>query len=423
MSALRRSPIVKAVEEVRPSVVNIHGRKTVRSDEVQPGGGEGVKQVNGMGTGIIVDERGYILTNHHVVDGVSRIQVTTFDERTFIARTIASDFKTDLAIIKVESPQPLPVIRIGTSSDLMPGETVIAVGNAFGYEHTVTSGIVSALHRNVQVSDEQTYRDVIQTNADINPGNSGGPLLNIDGYLVGVNVAVRVGAQGIAFTIPVDTAMEIAAQLMNAEKLQKISHGIQGKTVVYSDELKFEFVVQSVRPDSPAAAAGLKPGDILTGVDERSIERTLDLERALVGHKPGETLPLAVRRQDELLQLAMQIEGPTRRGPANLDRTWEVLGMRLEPLAADHVQRLNSRYNGGLRVTDVRESGPAAQQGIRRGDILVGMHKWETVSLDNVQFILGSAEFARVQPVKFYLLRGTETLYGHLRLSSTTTVR
>lgn len=417
-SSLRRTPIVKAVAEVRPSVVNIHGRKTVRNDDAAPGG-EGVKQVNGMGTGIIIDERGYILTNHHVVDGVSRIQVTTFDERTFIARTVASDFKTDLAVIKVDSPSPMPVIRVGTSSDLMPGETVIAVGNAFGYEHTVTSGIVSALHRNVQVSDEQTYRDVIQTNADINPGNSGGPLLNIDGYLVGVNVAVRVGAQGIAFTIPVDTAMEVAAQLMNAEKLQKISHGIQGRTVVRCDELKFEFVVQSVRPESPAATAGLKPGDIITGMDERTIERALDVERALLGRKAGETMSLNVSREDETVQLTMQLDGTTRRAPtASPDRTWEVLGMRLEPISSDFVQRLNSRYNGGLRVTDVRENGPAAQQGIRRGDILVGMHKWETVSLENVQFILSSQEFARVQPVKFYLLRGTETLYGHLRLSS-----
>lgn len=419
-SNLRRSPIVKAVEEVRPSVVNIHGRKTVRSEEVQPGGGDGLKQVNGMGTGIVIDERGYILTNHHVVDGVSRIQVTTWDERTFVARAIASDFKTDLAIIKIDTPEPLPVIRIGTSSDLMPGETVIAVGNAFGYEHTVTSGIVSALHRNVQVSDEQTYRDVIQTNADINPGNSGGPLLNIDGYLVGVNVAVRVGAQGIAFTIPVDTAMEVAAQLMNAEKLQKVTHGIQVKTMVRADDLHFELVVQSVRPESAAAAAGIQPGDVITGADERPIARSLDLERALIGHKAGETLPITVRRQDETVQLSMQLEGVTRRGGSELDRAWDVLGMRLEPIAAESVQRINSRYNGGLRVLDVRENGPAAQQGIRRGDILVGMHKWETVSMANVQFILGSPEFARVQPVKFYLLRGSETLYGHLRVTSST---
>lgn len=417
-SSLRRSPIVKAVEEARPAVVNIHGRKTVRSEEVQPGGGDGLKQVNGMGTGIVIDERGYILTNHHVVDGVSRIQVTTFDERTFVARTVATDFKTDLAIIKIDAPEPMPVIRIGTSSDLMPGETVIAVGNAFGYEHTVTSGIVSALHRNVQVSDEQTYRDVIQTNAGINPGNSGGPLLNIDGYLVGVNVAVRVGAQGIAFAIPVDTAMEIAAQLMNAEKLQKISHGIQGATRVHADELKFEFVIESVRPDSPAAAVGLQPGDVIVGADQRTVVRALDLERALVGHKPGETLPLTVRRQDETLELSLVLDGPARRNSIQLDRTWEVLGLRLESMPVETVQRLNTRYNGGLRVVDVRENGPAAQQGIRRGDILVGMHKWETVSMENVQFILDSAEFARTQPVKFYLLRGTETLYGHLRAAS-----
>lgn len=418
--SLRRSPIVKAVEEARPAVVNIHGRKTVRSEEVQPGGGEALKQVNGMGTGIVVDERGYILTNHHVVDGVSRIQVTTFDERTYVARTIASDFKTDLAIIKIDSPEPLPVIRVGTSSDLMAGETVIAVGNAFGYEHTVTSGIVSALHRNVQVSDEQTYRDVIQTNAGINPGNSGGPLLNIDGYLVGVNVAVRVGAQGIAFAIPVDTAMEVAAQLMSAEKIQKISHGIQGSTRIDAEKLRFEFVVHNVRPDSPAAALGIQPGDIITGTDDRTIERALDLERAFIGRKVGETVPLSVRREDDMLQLALRLEGPTRRSAPQFDRAWEVLGLRLEPLASEYVQRLNTRYNGGLRVTEVRENGPAAQQGIRRGDVLVGMHKWETVSLENVQFILNSSEFARLQPVKFYLLRGSETLYGHLRVSNST---
>lgn len=418
-SNLRRSPIVKAVEGARPAVVNIHGRKTVRTEDAQQSG-ENFRQVNGMGTGIIVDERGYILTNHHVVDSVSRIQVTTHDQRNHVARLIAYDFKTDLAIIKIEGDKPFQTIRVGTSSDLMPGETVIAVGNAFGYEHTVTSGIISALHRTVQVSDEQTYRDVIQTNAGINPGNSGGPLLNIDGEMIGVNVAVRVGAQGIAFAIPVDTALEVASQLMSVERLEKVSHGLVGKTVWQSAEAGAEFVVASLREESIAADAGLQPGDVITAVGQTRIERALDFERALLGRRNGEEVALEVRRGGNDVQLTLRVD-PNRRGTGTLaERSWEVLGLRLEVMPAERVQSVSTRYNGGLKVVDVRPDGPAARQGIRRGDVLVGMHKWETVSLDNVQFILNSNEFAKAQPVKFYILRGNETLYGHMRVSMNT---
>lgn len=420
---LRRTPIVKAVEDARPSVVNIHGRKVVRAEDV-PHGSDNFKQVNGMGTGIIIDERGYILTNHHVVDGVTRIQVTTHDQRALVARLIAYDFRTDLAVIKVDGDQSFPVIRIGTSQDLMPGETVIAVGNAFGYEHTVTSGIISALHRTVPVTDEQTYRDVIQTNAGINPGNSGGPLLNIDGDLVGVNVAVRMGAQGIAFAIPVDTALEVAAQLMSVERLEKQVHGVVGKTRYRGGENPCEFVVQSIRPGTPAEAAGLQPGDVITKVGDRSVLRSLDFERALLGRKASDDLAVMVRRNSDLVQVDLHLESNARRTPASLaDRTWETLGLRLEPVAPEKVQSLNSRYNGGLRVTDVRADGPAAKQGIKRGDLLVGLHKWETISLDSISFILGSGEFARNQPAKFYILRGGETLFGHMRVSSSTTLR
>lgn len=419
-STLRRSPIVKAVEEARPSVVNIHGRKTVRNDDPQHAGGDASRQVNGMGTGIVVDERGYILTNHHVVDGVSRIQVTTWDQRTFIARMIAYDFKTDLAVIKIEPDEPMQVIRIGTSADLMPGETVIAVGNAFGYEHTVTSGIISALHRTVGVNEEQTYRDVIQTNADINPGNSGGPLLNIDGELIAVNVAVRVGAQGIAFAIPVDTALEVASNLMSAERLEKTSHGVVGKTKTQGGEVKSQFVVSSLRGDSPTDGTSLMPGDVVLAVGHRKVERALDFERAVLGHKPGEELPVTVQRREETVQLTLRLDKTNRKAAPSLDRSWDVLGMKLEALPGDRVQVLNSKYNGGLKIVDVRADGPAARQGIRRGDVLVGMHKWETVSLDDMSFILGSPEFVKAQPVKFYILRGGETLYGHLRVSMAT---
>ena len=200
-SELRETPIVKAVQRVRAAVVNIRGEKTVATPAGQTGADTG-HRVNGMGTGVIIDSRGYILTNHHVVDGVREILVTTADSERYVAKLVARDMETDLAVVKIDATKPLPIMPIGTSADLMPGETVIAVGNAYGYEHTVTRGIVSALHRAVQVSDAQSYDNLIQTDASINPGNSGGPLLNIDGEMIGINVAVRAGARASALPFP-----------------------------------------------------------------------------------------------------------------------------------------------------------------------------------------------------------------------------
>ena len=150
-----------------------------------------------MGTGVVVDPRGYIVTNYHVVEGVRQINVTLASGEAHIARLVSHDPETDLAIIKIPTKVAMPLISIGRSDDLMVGEEVIAIGNAYGYEHTHTRGIISALHRTVKVTDSQYYRDLIQTDASINPGNSGGPLLNVDGQMIGINVAVRVGAQGI----------------------------------------------------------------------------------------------------------------------------------------------------------------------------------------------------------------------------------
>ncbi|MBN2291809.1 MAG: trypsin-like peptidase domain-containing protein, partial [Pirellulales bacterium] len=169
-SDLRQTAVVKAIRQAAPSVVNIRGEKRVTGpDGVDDDSG---RRVNGMGTGVVLDPRGYIITNHHVVDGVREIQVTLDAGERYVARLIARDPETDLAIIKIDCPRKLKVINLGSSNDLMTGEPVIAVGNAFGYEHTATRGIISSLHRAVQVSDAQYYSDLIQTDASINPGNS-----------------------------------------------------------------------------------------------------------------------------------------------------------------------------------------------------------------------------------------------------------
>src|SRR3954469_23785936 len=228
ISSQRLTPIVVAAKNARVAVVSIRGQKTV-TEPAEPGSSqkaEAPRQVNGMGTGTIIDERGYILTNYHVVSDVRRIEVTLDDNRGFVADLIAYDAAADLALIKIPAAKALRTIKMGTSSDLMVGESVIALGNAFGYEQTVTRGVISALGRDVQVSETQSYDRLIQTDASINPGNSGGPLLNIDGEMIGVNVAVRAGAQGIGFAIPIDDAIGVAARLLNVQRLRHKWHGL-----------------------------------------------------------------------------------------------------------------------------------------------------------------------------------------------------
>lgn len=416
-SNLRRTAEVQAIEQARPSVVNIHGRKTIAAEAVdQTTRGDTVQQVNGMGTGIVIDPRGYIVTNFHVVEGVGKIQVTTAAGKTLIAEMVANDAKTDLAIIKIDTEQPMPVITIGTSRDLMTGEPVLAIGNAYGYTHTVTRGIISALHRPIEVSDTQSYPDLIQTDASINPGNSGGPLLNIDGEMIGINVAVRMGAQGIGFALPVDEALEVVARLMDEEVTRNVEHGVSGKTN-HSDH-GGQFVVTNLQSGGAGDAGGLLPGDVVLSVGDSQVTRSLDFSLGMLGHNPGDEVAVVVERGGKEVSLALTLGEASRQSRSIDDLAWNVLGLRLSPAPAQAVRQQSPRYKGGMRVTSVRPAGPAARQGIRAGDILVGLHKWETVSMDNVSYILENDEFVQAQSPKFYILRGGETLYGQIRVSS-----
>jgi serine protease Do len=405
-SEARRSAIVIAVESQKDSVVNIHGQKMVPSDG--EGAGE-LRRVNGMGTGVVLDPRGYVVTNFHVVEGVKRIEVTLSSGRTVAATLVSHDPRTDLAVIKVDADVPLQVARIGTSSDLMIGETVLALGNAYGYEHTVTRGIVSALHRDVEVSRTQRYDDLIQTDASINPGNSGGPLLNIDGEVIGINVAVRAGAQGIGFAIPIDHVLDVVSQLLSVERLAHTWHGL----VVKADGSRGA-VVEAVHRRSPAEFVGMRAGDLIKRIGDVAVTHQLDIERALLGRKPGERVPVTVVRAGAEEQVEMSLAARQRDMVSVDERCWREVGLRLEPLPAASVQKLQSRYRGGLLVAEVRPDGPAAEQGIRKGDILVGLHVWETIELDNMVYILDRAEQDHLNPIKFYVLRGRETLFGHI---------
>ena len=405
-SEVRRSAIVRAIESQRDAVVNIHGQKLVGGAGEENGE---LKRVNGMGTGVVIDARGYVVTNFHVVEGVRRIEVTLSSGKTMAATLVSHDPRTDLAVIKLAADGPLPVVTIGTSSDLMIGEDVLALGNAYGYEHTVTRGIISALHRSVEVSRTQRYDDLIQTDASINPGNSGGPLLNADGQVIGINVAVRAGAQGIGFAIPIDDVLEVVTKLMSVERVDRTWHGI-----VARPDGRRGAVVEVVHRESPAATVGMKAGDLITRVADTPVVRQLDIERALLGRKAGESVSVTVLRAGAEERIELPLAAMKRDAGSVEDRCWREFGLRLQPLAAGKVQKMQSRYRGGMLVTEIRPGGPATEQGIREGDILVGLHVWETITADNVGYILDKAEEEHLNPIKFYVLRGRETLFGHI---------
>src|SRR5262249_17125798 len=286
-SASRRSAVVEAVEKVHRSVVSISSEKKAASHSRWPFSPEENQRprVSGMGSGVLIDGRGYVLTNHHVVDKVQGIEVQLADGTTYPARLLQFDPLMDLALIKVEPARPLRAIEIGTSTDLMIGETVITIGNAFGYENTVSVGIISALHRDVTLSDDQVYRNLIQTDASINPGNSGGPLINVDGELIGINVAVRAGAQGIGFALPIDEVKRVAAEILSTRRLASTWHGL-----VASEQRrgsKRGVVVSEVQQGSPAEASGFKAGDELMKVGDLLVASPLDVERGMLDVRPG----------------------------------------------------------------------------------------------------------------------------------------
>ncbi|MEX0701233.1 MAG: trypsin-like peptidase domain-containing protein [Planctomycetales bacterium] len=433
----RETPLVQAIRRAKACVVNIHSEKTSHDADSLFAGGKG-RKVNGMGTGIVVDERGYIVTNHHVVDGVDSLRVTLVDGGTYDARVVSFDRAHDLAIIRIQASRPLEIMPLGTSSDLMLGETVIAVGNAYGYEHTVTAGIVSALGRDVEVNEKQAYKNLIQTDASINPGNSGGPLVNLKGEVVGINVAIRAGAQRIGFAIPIDDARKTIAELISAEQLGQAWHGLAARDVKTPTAQRL--VVDRAEPDSPAARAGLVAGDVVLRAGNVPVVDGVDLERALLGVKPGQEVPLQVRRGDATRDLKLTLGRlPNRNGApspvetvvarANNDapaaaesgasqRAWNVLGVRLRAIPPAQRSLVGPKYHGGMQVVEVRGDSSAAQNGIRTGDVLVGLHLWETTSDNDLSYVLDHPELGTFDPLKFYILRGSETLYGHLRVAA-----
>ncbi len=426
----RQTPLTRAAARALPSVGNIHTEKTANPANNVFSTEKG-RKINGMGTGVVVDERGYMITNYHVVADVDTIRVEFADKSSYLARKVNTDREHDLALIKVEASKPLKVIPHGTSSDLMVCETVIAIGNPFGYEGSATVGYISALGRDVEANETQFYKNLIQTDAAINPGNSGGPLVNIEGEMIGINVAIRAGAQKIGFAIPIDDARKIIERLMSVEQLDRTYHGLIPKNVKSASSRML--LVDGTHPDSPAAAAGLKTGDVILKAGETDVIDGADWERALLGHPVGHKFEVTVKRSDKIekttLVLAAYTGGRTTLNteiavqPAAVgDRFWQQLGLKMAALPETQKNLVGPKYRGGMRVNDVRNDGPAAANGIQKGDILVGLDKWETMSPDNIGWILSQPNPQTADghvSLKFFVIRGTETRYGFLPVALT----
>jgi serine protease Do len=303
----RRTPIVEAVQKIRPAIVSVR---------VEKGGGAGpVRETTG--TGVVVDERGYIVTNCHIAAGGHRYVIRFADQTERDARVIALDEGHDLAILRVEAGRALAALEVGPAGDLMVGETVIAVGHPYGYANSVSTGIVSALGREVTMPSGAVLANLIQTDASINPGNSGGPLVNINGELIGINVAFREGAHGIAFAINADTLRDVLSRHLSGRNVAGIRHGI-----TCSERLRAEgaprqrVVVAAVAAQTPAEAAGIRQGDEILQVAGRAVANRFDVERALWDHRPDERILLRVVRAGKEITVPLQLAAGTVSDPA-----------------------------------------------------------------------------------------------------------
>jgi len=355
------------------------------------------------GSGVIVDPAGYILTNNHVIENAQDITVRLSDSRKFTATLVGRDPKTDLAVLKVEAPAPLPAASLGDSERLRVGQWVVAIGNPFGLDRTVTVGIVSATARTrVGVA---TYENFIQTDASINPGNSGGPLANLDGRVIGINTAIVAAGQGIGFSIPINEAKSVMAQLIARGKVVRGWLGIAIQDV--TDELASSFgvreregvLVADVIKGGPGEAAGLRPGDVIVDLGGTKIREVPDLQRRVANVAPGQTVAVGVIRDRKPQRLSVRVgEMPAddaTAADADVDVAPEGFGLQVEPLAPDTAERLGLSFSQGLLVTDVASGGPADRAGLKRGDIILEVDRKPVQDARSLQKALGAVPAGR----------------------------
>ncbi len=332
-----------------------------------------------LGSGVIVDAKGLILTNNHVVEQADEIRVTLVDERTFEAKVIGTDSKTDLAVIQIEGAKDLQPAVLGDSDKIRTGEFVIAVGHPFGLSYSVTVGVVSATHR--AGMGITTFEDFIQTDASINFGNSGGPLLNIDGKVIGINTAIVARGQGIGFAIPINLAKEIVDQLI---KTGRVTRGWLGVVIQpLTEELAQQFGVEAgagvliadVVEGGPADKAGLKTGDVVEVFAGKPVTDVRQLQRLVAGVRPGKKVSIKVKRQKEDLALTVTVEEmPSEEIVTGIPESLERYGFAVQDLTPELREQFQVE-EGGVLVSSVEPGSPAFRRGLRPGDVILEVNR------------------------------------------------
>lgn len=388
---LRRTPVVRAVEKASPAVVNITTDRVV-TRSAPFGGGNNLfspffKEFFGdlpqrsynqqsMGSGVIIDgKRGLVLTNAHVINGATSVRARLVDGREFKAQLVASDPDFDIAVLRLDDAANLPQVPMGDSDDILIGETAIAIGNPFGFTHTVTTGVISAVERSIR-TDHGIYTDFIQTDAAINPGNSGGPLLNLHGELIGINTAIHAQAEGIGFAIPVNKAKRVVGELLGTGRVSPVWLGLSGQSIDPGTASYFGLdrlqgmIITKVYAGLPAAQAGLKSGDVLLSMQGVPVQDKDHYMAMLENYVRGETLTLGMLRDGKRFQAkAMPTPYATDEALAMARERWG-----LEIAEAD---------GKGIPVRNVISNSPASQLGLEQGDVLLQIGSIELKSRDD----------------------------------------
>jgi len=389
---LRESAVVKAIRKVSPAVVNISSEFEVRKranpfygfgmdpsfdsffrDFFDPGFEQKYKRTS-LGSGVIIDgKRGFILTNKHVILKSSTITVALRDGREFKAQIIGADPDSDLAVLRISPKGDLPAIEMGDSNNLMIGETVIAIGNPFGFSNTVTTGVISAINRSIK-ADDAFYHDFIQTDASINPGNSGGPLLNIYGELIGINTAIYAKAQGIGFAIPINKARRIVTDLI---KYGEVIPAWIGITVQDLDDELAQYLkatavkgvlVKKTEKSGPAFKAGIHEGDIIRSIGSRKILSQNDFNTAMSNISAGETIDITIWRDGKTKEASVKSSSfPIELA---LDLAHNILGITVKNLSKKNRYIYKTYTQEGVVITEINRNSYLARIGARPGDVI-----------------------------------------------------
>ena len=357
--------------------------------------------LEGMGSGMIIRKEGYVITNNHVVQGARRISVRLVDEREYPARLIGTDPRTDVAVLKIDSDKPLPTVELGNSDAIEVGQWAMAVGNPFGFEQTVTVGVISAKGRETTLMGPAGYQDYIQTDASINPGNSGGPLVNLYGQVIGINNHIfsrNGGNVGIGFAVPINNAKPVIEELIRNGKVIRGRIGVMIKNV--TPDLAAEFglaeargaLVNSVEPGGPAEQAGVQPGDVILSFAGQPIQKTLDLVKQVTQSPVGEKQPLTVWREGQEITLQVGVVELAAEKPAlpaeERSDTW---GLAVQSVPAELAQRWKLPAGQGLLISGVTPGSSAEQAGLQAGDVILGANRQEIHNLQELRQVLQAA--------------------------------